>query len=268
MAVHMGLFFLALGLALVSQIWLSIRVGRSNTALAVVTLVIGFPGALYTFLRHRGNDELSVTRPFVANLVFSLLLLASIWLIVFPLLDAQSAEFEKSLAVAAPAGMAASAGEHAAAPVRPASAAQSASAVVAAAASAAEPAASAPTVDSVEAFSVALRSVGVNHTVTRMAAAASAALPSGVTSAALFSVTGMSPASSASSPAGNELSATLFSCESLSACRSLAGAQMQQGGPDKRRVLQNGLLLLSMPPVVASDADLTPAAVVSAFRKL
>jgi hypothetical protein len=43
---------------------------------------------------------------------------------------------------------------------------------------------------------------------------------------------------------------------------------MQQGGPDKRRVLQNGLLLLSMPPVVASDADLTPAAVVSAFRKL
>jgi hypothetical protein len=139
---------------------------------------------------------------------------------------------------------------------------------VAAAASAAEPAASAPTVDSVEAFSVALSSVGVNHTVTRMAAAASAALPAGVTSAALFSVTGMGPASSASSPAGNELSATLFSCESLSACRSLAGAQMQQGGPDKRRVLQNGLLLLSMPPVVASDADLTPAAVVSAFRKL
>ena len=263
----MGLFFLALGLALVSQIWLSIRVGRSNTALAVVTLVIGFPGALYTFLRHRGNDELSVTRPFVANLVFSLLLLASVWLIVIPLLDAQSAEFEKSLVVAAPAGVAASAGEHATAPARPASAAQSASAVVAAA-SAAEPAASAPTVDSVEAFSAALRSVGVNHTVTRMAAAASAALPSGVTSAALFSVTGMGAASAASSPAGNELSATLFSCESLSACRSLAGAQMQQGGPDKRRVLQNGLLLLSMPPVLASDADLTPAAVVSAFRKL
>lgn len=263
----MGLFFLALGLALVSQIWLSIRVGRSNTALAIVTLVIGFPGALYTFLRHRGDDELSVTRPFVANLVFSLLLLASIWLIVIPLLDAQSAEFEKSLAVAAPAGVAASAGEHAAAPVRPASAAQSASAVVAAA-SAAEPAASAPTVDPIEAFSAALRSVGVNHTVTRMAAAASAALPVGVTSAALFSVTGMGPASSASSPAGNELSATLFSCESLSACRSLAGAQMQQGGPDKRRVLQNGLLLLSMPPVVASDSDLTPAAVVSAFRRL
>jgi hypothetical protein len=139
---------------------------------------------------------------------------------------------------------------------------------VVAAASAAEPAASAPTVDSVEAFSAALRSVGVNHTVTRVAAAASAALPSGVTSAALFSVTGVGAASAASSPAGNELSATLFSCESLSACRSLAGAQMQQGGPDKRRVLQNGLLLLSMPPVVASDADLTPAAVVSAFRKL
>jgi hypothetical protein len=267
MAVHMGLFFLALGLALVSQIWLSIRVGRSNTPLAIVTFFIGFPGALYTFLRHRGDDELSVTRPFVANLVFSLLFLASIWLIVIPLLDAQSAEFEKSLAVAAPAGVAASVAEYAAAAVRPASAAQSASAVVAAA-SAAEPAASAPTVDSIEAFSAALRSAGVNHTVTRMAAAASAALPAGVTNAALFSVTGMGVASAASSPAGNELSATLFSCESLSACRSLAGAQMQQGGPDKRRVLQNGLLLLSMPPVVASDADLTPAAVVSAFRKL
>ena len=257
----MGLFFLSLGLALVSQIWLSIRVGRSNTTLAIITFFIGFPGALYTFLRHRGDEETSVTRPFVANLVFSLLFVASIWLILMPLLDAQSAEFEKSLVVAAPAG------ERPAAPVMmPASAAQPASAALAGA-SAAEPAASAPAVDPIEAFSAALRAVGVNHTVTRMAAAASAPLPAGVTNAALFSVASLG-SSAASAPASNELSTTLFSCESLSACRSLAGAQMQQSGPDKRRVLQNGLLLLSMPPVVASDADLTPAAVASAFRKL
>ena len=261
----MGLFFLALGLALVSQIWLSIRVGRSNTALAILTFFIGFPGALYTFLRHRGDEETSVTKPFVANLVFSLLFVASIWLVVMPLLDAQSAEFAKSL------GVPVSAGERPAAPAIPASAAPSASAALATAAVAVtEPAASAPSADPIEAFSVALRAAGVNHTVTRMAAAASAPLPAGVTSAASFSVTGMGPgaAVAASSPAGNELSATLFNCESLSACRGLAGAQMQQAGPAKRRVLQNGLLLLSMPPAVASDTDLTPAAVASAFRKL
>jgi len=259
----MGLFFLALGLALVSQIWLSIRVGRSNTALAILTFFIGFPGALYTFLRHRGDEETSVTKPFVANLVFTLLFVASIWLVVMPLLDAQSAEFAKSL------GVPVSAGERPAAPAIPASAAPSASAALTAVA-VTEPAASAPSADPIEAFSVALRAAGVNHTVTRMAAAASAPLPAGVTSAASFSVTGMGPgtAAAASSPAGNELSATLFNCESLSACRGLAGAQMQQAGPAKRRVLQNGLLLLSMPPAVASDADLTPAAVASAFRKL
>ena len=39
-------------------------------------------------------------------------------------------------------------------------------------------------------------------------------------------------------------------------------------GPDKRRVLQNDLLLLSTPPVVVDDPDLTPTAVASAFRKL
>ena len=259
----MGLFFLALGLALVSQIWLSIRVGRSNTALAILTFFIGFPGALYTFLRHRGDEETSVTKPFVANLVFTLLFVASIWLVVMPLLDAQSAEFAKSL------GVPVSAGERPAAPAIPASAAPSASAALTAVA-VTEPAASAPSADPIEAFSVALRAAGVNHTVTRMASAASAPLPAGVTSAASFSVTGMGPgaAVAASSPAGNELSATLFNCESLNACRGLAGAQMQQAGPAKRRVLQNGLLLLSMPPAVASDADLTPAAVASAFRKL
>lgn len=259
----MGLFFLALGLALVSQIWLSIRVGRSNTALAILTFFIGFPGALYTLLRHRGDEETSVTKPFVANLVFSLLFVASVWLVLVPLLDAQSAEFAKSLGVPVPAG------ERPAAPAIPASAAPSASAALAATAVAVtEPAASAPSADPIEAFSEALRAMGVNHTVTRMAAAASAPLPAGVTSAALFSVTGMGPGAAASSPAGNELSATLFNCESLNACRGLAGAQMQQAGPAKRRVLQNGLLLLSMPPAVASDTDLTPAAVASAFRKL
>ncbi len=77
-----------------------------------------------------------------------------------------------------------------------------------------------------------------------------------------------SAASAGSAVSGNELSATLFQCESANACRNLAGAYLQQTGDEKRRVLQNGLLLLSLPPTAASDADLTPAAVASVFRKL
>ncbi len=75
----MGWLFLWLGLAFGTQIWLCFRVGRSNVALAIVTFFIGFPGALYTFFKHRDNADTSVTVPFAANVVFSLLFFASVF---------------------------------------------------------------------------------------------------------------------------------------------------------------------------------------------
>lgn len=260
----MGWLVLWLGLAFGTHIWLCFRVGRSNAALAVVTFFIGFPGALYSLSKNRGDAETSVTVPFVANVVFSVLFFVSVWQVLLPRLDALNREFELSVAPAPVAGAPS-------APVVPASAEFIASAT-ASAAQAASGADAAPFVaDAVDTFSAALRGGGLNHTVTRLVASAS--LPAGVTDAALFSVlpmtSGANPAASAASAASaNGLSATLFKCESAAACRNLAGAYMQQTGDEKRRVLQNGLLLLALPSMAASDADLTPAAVASVFRKL
>lgn len=245
----MGWVFLWLGLAFVTQIWLCFRVGRSNVALAIATFFIGFPAALYTFFKQRGESETSVTVPFVANLAFTVLFFVTAWQTVVPLLEAQEALYGPPVLVATPLVA-----------ERPQAAASSAD-------QASVPAA--PAEDSIDGFSAALRAGGLNHTVTRLAA--STTLPAGVTDAALFSVAPMAApaaASAASAPAGEELSATLFKCDSVNACRNLAGVHMQQGGAGKRRVLQNGLLMLSLPPASASDADLTPAAVASVFRKL
>jgi hypothetical protein len=252
---------LSLGLAFASQIWLSWRVGRSNGPLAIATFFIGFPAALYTFFKHRGDEETSVTKPFVANIVLWAVFLLCVWQILLPLLDAQAAEFEKSIVGAAPAALPASAPRAAASAVQAASAAEPASAASAAAA----------LVDPIDAFATALRALGLQPTVTRLTDPAQ--LPPDVSDAALFSVAGLASSSAsapaaASAPASGELSATLFKCESAAACRNLAGIYMQQSGPDKRRVLQNGLLLLSMLPSVPNDPDLTPAAVASVFRKL
>ncbi len=263
----MGWLVLWLGLAFGTQIWLCFRVGRSSVALAIVTFFIGFPGALYTFFTHRDDPQTSVTVPFVANVVFSLLFFVSVWQVLLPRLDALDDEFDQSVVASTPMV------ERPLASAAPASAELSASAA-SLAASVASGAQTAPPPDAVDAFSAALREGGLNHTVTRLPASAS--LPAGVTGAALFSVTPMgsgavaaaSAASAASAPAANELSATLFKCESAHACRNLAGAYLQQTGDEKRRVLQNGLLLLSLPPSSAGDADLTPAAVASVFRKL
>ncbi|MBT9527510.1 MAG: hypothetical protein IV105_19825 [Rhizobacter sp.] len=259
----MGLFFLWLGLAFATQIWLCIRVARSSIALAIVTFFIGSIGSLYTLFKHRGDPETSVTVPFVANLVFSVLFFVSLWQVVLPKLEAIEDEFEAPVAAA----MAPTTDRASSPALVPAVAATSASAAEApaSAASGAAPA------DSVDVFSAALRDGGLVHTVTRLPASSS--LPPGVTDATLFSVTPMgsaaSPASAASAAvAANELSATLFKCESVNACRNLAGAYMQQTGASKRRVLQNGLLMLSLPPSEPNDADLTPAAVASVFRKL
>ena len=256
----MGLFFLWVVLAFATQIWLCFRVARSSVALAIVTFFIGGIGALYTLFKHRGDPETSVTVPFVANLVFSVLFFVSLWQVVLPKLEEIEDEFDTPVATAA-----VSPTEHTNSPVL-VSAVDSAAAAEApaSAASGVAPA------DAVEVFSAALRDGGLVHTVTRLPATTS--LPPGVTDATLFSVTPMgsaaSPASAASAAAVNELSATLFKCESDNACRNLAGAYMQQTGASKRRVLQNGLLMLSLPPSEPNDADLTPTAVASVFRKL
>lgn len=261
----MGLFFLWLVLAFATQIWLCFRVARSSIALAIVTFFIGGIGALYTLFKQRGDPETSVTVPFVANLVFSVLFFVSLWQVVLPKLEEIEDEFEAPVAAAT-----APSTDQASPPVlTPAMAAASAAEAPASAASGAAPAA-----DAVDVFSAALRDGGLVHTVTRLPA--STTLPPGVAEATLFSVTPMgaaaaspaSAASAASAAAPNELSATLFRCESVNACRNLAGAYMQQAGAGKRRVLQNGLLMLSLPPSEPNDADLTPAAVASVFRKL
>ncbi len=57
---------LSLGFVIASQIWLSFKVGRSNSPLAVATFFIGFPAALYTFFRHRSDPQTSVTAPIAA----------------------------------------------------------------------------------------------------------------------------------------------------------------------------------------------------------
>ncbi|MGY4829820.1 hypothetical protein ACVNIS_14725 [Sphaerotilaceae bacterium SBD11-9] len=252
----MGVVLALLGLAFATQIWLCFRVGRSSVALAVATFFIGFPAALFTFFKQRGDPETSVTVAFIANVVCTVLFAVMAWITVVPLLEAQSAEFEAAMAPLVAKG-------------RPSAAAAPASAASAVRAAASEAsAASAPELasESLEGFSAALRAAGLTHTVTRLASGQ--ALPPGVTDAALFSVTPLAAAGAASSAAGTELSATLFKCESAKACRNLAGLQMQQAGPNKPRVLQNGLLMLSLPPAKEDDSDLTPTAVVSVFRKL
>lgn len=255
----MGWMFLWLGLAFGTQIWLCFRVGRSSVALAIATFFIGFPAALFTLFKHHGDEETTVTVPFIANVVFSVLFFVSAWQTLLPLLEAQEMQFEESVAAAAPSAH------------KIASATQVPTAApTAAPASAAEPASSPAAVDPIDGFSAALRAAGLEHSVTRMAASAS--MPTGVAGAALFAVAPMgsasAAASAASAPGSSELSITLFQCESAAACRNLAGASLQQGGAEKRRVLQNGLLMLSMPAASADGSDLTPAAVASAFRKL
>lgn len=264
--------FLWLALALGTQLWLCFRVGRSSVPLAIATFFIGPPAAIYTLFKHRGDEETSITVPFVANLVFSVLFLVTAWQVVVPMLEAQELEEMGGATLSAAASAPASPGP--------------AGATLAAGASVPEAAASAPDApasvasaadvrDAVEVFSQALRSAGLNHTVTRLPA--STTLPPGVTDAALFAIAPMGRATAAASAASgggvgggedSELSVTLFKCDTANACRNLAGAHMQQEGPNKRRVLQNGLLLLSTPPVSADDTDLTPAAVASTFRKL
>ena len=249
-----------LALVIVTQVWLTWRVSRSSTTLAVFTFFLGPIGALYTFFRHRGDEETSVTVPFIANLVFSLLLAVTVWQVVVPLFEADARELR---AAGGDSGTTT-------AVARPASAASVATAASAAAAASATAAAD---LDEIDAFSQALRDGGLAHTVARLPS--STPLPQGVTGAASFTVAPRGSAAAASGVSavtapgvGGELTVTLFKCESAPACRELASVHIQQSGAERRRVLQNGPLLLSTPPAAPDDADLTPAAVASTFRKL
>ena len=255
----MGLVLALLGLAFATQIWLCFRVGRSNVALAIATFFIGFPAALYTFFKHRDDPETSVTVPFVANVLFTALFLVMAWKTVLPMLEAQEAQYEQ---ISAPAASPDTTPIAAAAQVAPAAVA----AVTEPASGAASAAVAAA--DSFEAFAAALSAAGLNHTVTRLESGQQ--LPPGVVEAALFSITPRgAPAEAASAAAApTALSATLFKCASANACRQLAGLHMQLARDSKPRVLQNGLLMLSLPAASGDDADLTPTAVASAFRKL
>lgn len=255
---------LLLALAFATHIWLCLRVARSSVVLALFTFFLGPIGAVYTFFKHRGDDETSITVPFLANIVFTAAFFVMAWQVVVPALEADARELAL-VAGATPAGAASAAkpADTASAPAVPAADGASAASAVAAAASAGAD-------DPIETFSQALRSGGLQHTLTRLPA--STTLPAGVTEAVMFAVSplGSAPVASAASAAGGSsgLSITLFKCESAAACRNLAGVYLQQGGADKRRVLQNGLLLLSTPPADAAEGDLTPTAVASIFRKL
>ncbi len=234
-------FFLFLGLAFVTQIWLCVRVGKSSVPLAIVTLLIGFPGALYSLFTNHGDDDTTVTVPFVVNVAFMALLFGSIWYVVLPALDAQEAQFRDPAVEA----VFTAAKETPIFPVAPP-------------ASAAPPSAA----DPVDAFAAALRSAGLRHHVSR---AVAGDRPAGTVEAANFSVTALAlPGQRESS--GAELPVTLYQCATASDCRRLAAVLLQQDRNDAARLVPNGLLLLSVP--VAQDGDLTPAAVTSAFRKL
>ncbi|HJW11213.1 MAG TPA: hypothetical protein VJ598_05490, partial [Albitalea sp.] len=215
--------FLWLALGFASQIWLCFRVSRSSVPLAIATFFIGFPAAVYTLFKHRGDKDTSVTVPFLANLVFSVLFVVSAWSVIVGLIDAE----EMPAASIAAAPMA----ERAAAPVAPAAAASSP--VMAVAASAPAPAASAAAPDAIDKFSDALRSSGVNNTVTRLSSTTT--WPAGVVDGALITAAPAAPVP-ASAPGFGEMSATLLLCNSASDCRDLARAFMEQGGTEKRRV--------------------------------
>jgi len=238
----MGWIFLWLALALATQLWLCFRVARSSIALAIATFFLGSIAAVYTLFKHRGDPEPSVTAPFLANLAFSVLLVASSWQLVKASMLEQAAQDQ--LAAAA---------EVAEAPPAP-------PAPLAAADTAAQ---SATPLDPVDAFSAELRNVGIAHTVTRLPATTK--LPGGVVDAA--QIDALASTIGASAPASAELSVTLLRCDSVPACRSVAGNYMQQSST-RARVLQNGATLLVIPVAGSGEFDVLSASLASAFRKL
>lgn len=254
-----------LALAFATHLWLCLRVGKSSVALAVATFFLGPLAALYTLFKHHGDGETSITVPFVANLVVGIGFAVVAWQVLWPMM--QAAELERYGMVAgmtAPAAPAAVRSPAAASATVPAAASGPDTGAAAASGSTASGASAPATADVVEMYAQTLREAGLQVSVSR------AALPPGVAEVAIYSVTTLGNAA-ASGPPGAPYIVTLYRCETLAACRSVAGSQMQLSGADRRRMLQNGLLILSTPAPgdpVAGEADLTPTAVASAFRKL
>ncbi|MCM5682190.1 hypothetical protein M8A51_21900 [Schlegelella sp. S2-27] len=250
----MGLVLLWLALAGASQLWLCFRVARSSVALAIVTFFLGPIGALYTLFTHHGDEETSVTVPFIANFVFCLLLMFSGWQVVKTMWQEQ---MEREAAYAAededsdvdvsdrlpPPGQLQPAAMSSPAPAP-------APAVVA---------------DPIDAYSAALRQAGVSHSLTRIEVGSNK-LPAGVVDAAQV-VAQEAAAADAARPAPKEFSVTLLRCDTVQGCRDLAGAHMRQSTQVKR-IIQNGAMLLVVPGAEAGSGDALAAALTSAFRQL
>lgn len=248
-------FFLWLMLAVGTQLWLCFRVARSSTGFAIATFFFGAIGAAYTAFTEHGEEETSVTVPFVANIVFSALLFFSGWQMLVSLMDEEAMPDEQAMV------------SEDAAPRRDATVLLQEEAPQAVPA----PQAAAPAaVDPVDAFSAGLRAVGVAHTVTRLPD--NRQLPVGVADmaqvAAVASTQGSAEGTGTQVVVGQEVVATLLRCEAERVCRDLAGAYMHKAAKVRPRVLQNGRLLLLIPGAATGEFDMSSASMVSVFKSL
>ena len=248
----MGLVLLWLALAGATQLWLCFRVARSSVGLAIVTFFLGPVGALYTLFKHHGDEETSVTVPFVANFVFSMLLLFSGWQLAKATWREQmeqeailAAQEEEEPEFDASAGL----------PPRSESPPTAPSRTV-------EPEPVAVQADPIDAYSAALRQAGLAHSITRVPAGSSE-MPAGVIDAA--QIAAPMQADGASVP--QEFSVTLLRCATIEGCRELAGAYMRQS-VQTGRIIQNGPMLLVVPHFAAGTVEEPLAIVTSSFKQL
>lgn len=261
----MGAFLLWLALGLVTQLWLCFRVARSSVPLAIVTFLLGPIGALYTLFKHHGEDETSVTTPFVANLVCCVLLVVVGWQQLTAWAEGMPAE---PGLVVAPEAAEKEAG------FTPASLTTANPGSEAAPASAQE---APPPADPIDVLAADLRRMGVQSTVLRLPA--STRLPEGVVSGAQLAMSSMPGAGewmhapgAASAAAGStgraELSVLFLRCDATTTCRGVARAYMAQDPATRPRVLQNGTLLLLISNIDTADTGNMHNVVASAFRHL
>lgn len=264
----MGGLLLWLALGLVTQLWLCFRVARSSVPLAIATFLLGPVGALYTVFKHHGDEETSVTTPFVANLVCCVFLFVAGWQQLMALMEgmpadpglmAAAAEATEKEAGYTPTSMAVTAPDPAttAAPARE------------------EP--PAPVADPIDVLAADLRRVGVQSTVLRLPA--TTRLPEGVVSGAELALSSLPgagewirTAAPASAPADAarpvELTALFLRCQATTACSGVARSYMAQDPATRPRVLQNGTMLLLVSNFNGADVGSMHSVVASAFRHL
>jgi len=258
----MGAFLLWLALGFVTQLWLCFRVARSSVPLAIATFLLGPLGALYTVFKHHGDEDTSVTTPFIANLVCCAFLFVVGWQQLMALVEGMPAE---------PGLVAAAEASEKEAGFTPTSLTAGHPERAVATAPAPE---SAPPADPIDVLAADLRGVGVQSTVLRLPA--TTRLPDGVVSGAqlaMSSVPGagawINAASAASAPAGHtELSVLFLRCDATTTCRGVARAYMAQDPANRPRVLQNGTMLLLISNPNAADMGSMHNVVASAFRHL